>query len=773
MKHRVLVILIVSIQVLRLVTADFLDKHVDDYDPDVDDPDVIDDEIQGIKQSKHDVHERLQNVMHGSDIQSPTTQSQHIKSSHSGKFAGQDQTGDQLKEAGRSSAPQTATDPGKSSDALNKQPISESLEEVKHTKESKHVVDEKLLFEEAELEEETLTEQVLRLGKKLKAELGKVEEAVATGMEQMQDKVEEKLDTLKEDVSNILETKTSVKLGMGRGAKSNDQKTDTVKEINEPALNIKEEQTENEKSKAEGSTISQQKHHEKESVEEESVTDNIKKLGQKVLDSEKITEGFEEHDDLNFPNDPDDIVAEDEDGDDEILYFTPLEEADKDSDSDKFPGTMPDSNTKQPVEVEPLKDISSENDKMKAQKQNAKAKTENLIFEESGSEDGSLIDEVIKLSEKLKAEVDRKVTADTDKLNQKTEEFDLIDKDVKHIKTDFPEKPGGKLSYKHVSQEKTKKTEEKNDKQEISTEQINTFKNKILDNSQNTHKDENMQSLESVKSVDTDGKSSVLSDGTPAKVENTAPPEVNIEPSETQRIDTSKKVNSYSKLSADETNIRATPTSKIIEQSPDNIIHSPNLHMTPSQTVEYPKSVESSAVDSSKPKAKEELSSNIRRDEKGSIVANTELFGSPSGIKRNEREKTDTIVSKTESLVQHSTSEFKIQELHSATPSDNIVSSEAIFQSEHTVTAHAEETRKDKRDQPYKLEPAGVEKAKVMETAPNGQTATVHTQLRQEGKRKIVGDICWDFAHTSFCHPTLFCVLSNTCIIHLHVKLTQ
>lgn len=48
MKHRVLVILIVSIQVLRLVTADFLDKHVDDYDPDVDDPDVIDDEIQDV-----------------------------------------------------------------------------------------------------------------------------------------------------------------------------------------------------------------------------------------------------------------------------------------------------------------------------------------------------------------------------------------------------------------------------------------------------------------------------------------------------------------------------------------------------------------------------------------------------------------------------------------------------------------------------------------------------------------------------------------------------
>ena len=764
MKHRLLLILIVSIQVLLFVAADSLDKHdgdiEDDEGPVVDDDDENDDEIdneiidefEGIKQSKH---ERVKNVMHGSDNQSPSKQSQHIKSSHTNKFAGQDLNEGELKETDKKSASTQKVNEvkGKSSDSSNKQSDSDPVQTKQQRKMSKHTVDEKVLFEEAELGEETLTDQVLRLGTKLKAERGKEEKIVETQKDKKPDKIEAKLNSLdfNKDFDDILETKTSVEFVMDMNTKNGDLKTDTVKDINEPEGRVKE-QKENKASKAKISTFSQQKYHDEESAEE-SITEIVKNQGQKVLDSEKVTEGLEEHDDLDFPNDPDDIAAEDEEEDDEILIFKPSEETGNSGkvtqlENDKISDIVPDSNSEQPVKVESLKDTTVKSNRMNVQDQNSKkySKEIKLMVEESENEDGSLIDEVIKLSEKLKVRMDDKDASDKSKLYQKIDdEFNLIDKEIKNMKTDIPEKPSDKLSYKHVSKDTTEKPKEKVDTDEISKEQMQVLESKKGGDKQNMHKDKNMQTVESLQSVDINGKSSTLSGHTPAKVENTVPPEITVIQSQTQGVEARSKVNSYTKLSADETNIRATPTSKPTEQSPDNI-QSPHLHMTPTQTVELLKSAESSSIDNNKPKSNEDLSVITRSVDRNSISTKTELSSSQSSFIESEGEKTVKIVSKTESLVQPSTTELKVQELHSATPIDNIVSSEAIFQSEHTVKVHAEETRKDKKDQAYhKMAPSSVEKTTIMETVLNTQTSTHHTQLGKEGKRKIVGCICWDF----------------------------
>ena len=782
MKHRLLLILIVSIQVLLFVAADSLDKHdgdiEDDEDPVVeDDDDDFDDEIEGIKQSKH---ESVQNVMHGSDNQSPTMQSQHIKSSHTNKFAGPGINEGELKETEKKSAStQKVTEvKRKSSDSSNKQSDSGPVQTKEQTKKSQHTVDEKVLFEEAELGEETLTDQVLRLGKMLKAEHSKEEKTVETQKDKKHDGIDMKLDLLdsNQDFDDILKTKTSVEFVLDKNTKNGDLKTDTVKDINEPVGRVKE-QKENEAPKAKSSTLSQQKYHNKESAEEESITEIVKKQGQKVLDSEKVTEGLEEHDDLDFPNDPDDIAAEDEEEDDEILVFKPSEETvtsgkDTQSENDKISEIVPDSNSEQPVKVESPKYTTVKSNRMNVQDQSSKkySKEVKLMVEESENEDGSLIDEVIKLSEKLKVRIDDKDASDKSKLYQKIDdEFDLIDKEIKNMKTDIPEKPSDKLSYKHVSKDTAEKPKEKVDTDEISREQMQELESKKISDKQNMHKDKNMQTVESLQSVDINGKLSTLSEHTPARVENTVPPEITVIQSQTQGLEARSKVNSYTKLSADETNIRATPTSKATEQSPDNIIQSPHLHMTPTQTLELLKSAEPSAIDSNKPKSNEDLSAITKSVDRNSISTKTELSSSQSSFIETEGEKTVNIVSKTESLIQPSTTELKVQELHSATPSDNIVSSDAIFQSEHTVKAYAEETRKDKKDQAYKMAPASVEKATIMETVLNTQTSSHHTQLGKEGNWKIVGCICWDFCTDLL----LYSHVALCALFYLHLELTN
>ena len=759
MKHSVLFIFLVGIQVLLFVAADSLvnddeEIEVNADDDDEDDDDVIDemvDEIKGIKQSKRESYKSVQNVMHGSDNQSPTSQSQHIESSHSNKFAGQDLNEGKLKEDEKKYASSPKVSEGKKQDAdrASKPSSIESVETKVPVKETKHKVDETLLFEEAELGEETLTDQVLRLGKRLQAERDNDKKAVKTEMEAKLVSID-----LNEDLDKSIETKTSSEFVTDTNAKTGDLKDDNImKDINKPVKKVKEKEG-NEPHETKSHTDSEPNFDHKESTEGESITEIVKKQGQKVLDTETVTESLEEHDDLDFPNDPDDIAAEDEGEDDEILIFKPTEEKtkyEKDAqfENDELSHLTSDRKNNRPVKVKSKKDTTSKSNKMNIQGQSTRkySKQEKLLVEESESEDGSLIDEVLKLGEKLKLRLDSKDASDKKDIYQKIEdEFDLIDKELQNLKADFPEMSSDTLLNKHASKDKYEKSKENVEKDEIDKGQRKVLENKKIGNEQNMQKDGDTKILESLQNIDINGKSSAVLAQIPAKVENTIRPKVDVIPSQTHGIQVSSTINGYTKVSADETSIRATPTSTATEHSLDSISQSPHLQITPTQTIEYSKSADPLAANGNKPKANEGVSDIIKSDGSNSIGDNTESSSSQSNFIKTAEEKTNNVVSKTKSLVQASSSEINMQDMHSATPSDNTVSSEAIFQSEHNAKAHVEETKKDSREQGIlKMAPSSVEKTTIMETVINAQTSTHHTQLGKEGKRKIVRCICWEF----------------------------
>ena len=261
------------------------------------------------------------------------------------------------------------------------------------------------------------------------------------------------------------------------------------------------------------------------------------------------------------------------------------------------------------------------------------------------------------------------------------------------------------------------------------------MENEVSENSEN--KIQRDRSL-NVQNIGLDGKSSEGFSSLSEHLDNTLPPNINIEPSQTVSSSNVNKMNSYSKLSADESIRSATSTHNENEESSvqDSFIQSSShkkwIQTTPAQTIE---NLQSSLSVPSKeindiPNV-EVISSTILTQEQEHSVKDG--MDTNSGQLQMEEQQITAMQTehKTQHILQPSSSELTVQEHHSATQSDSLLSSEAIIQSRHTITGNVEETRKQKAD---KDGLAFKEPVQLSKEGPNLQTQTVYSQRKPEGK---------------------------------------
>lgn len=789
MRWKFIIVILVSFQIFLVAVTDAAEKHPEDQDDDDVEEDEEDyDDITGIKYSDHKADEYSYNVKHDSNTPvSLDSESQHIKSSHSDKLTDNSDAGNNFRGHDQNSVSaekqkQTREEPG---DSYKVSKGNEVEKEIVTKKPSKAADKDEILYEEAELDEGTLTDQVLSLTNKIKAKMGKAENPVSVEMVQLQD------DTAKDVVNPMNKKVSSVKYSTGKQDENqihkNDQEMDSVVETKESVWKKESQLTENKMAEAQHDITFLSNSEGEESLKHDSVTGNIKKLGHKVLEAEGITDDLAEHDDLDFPDVPDEVYKDDnlEDEPEYLMAFpeqrNQLEEVSVSTDENPY-GThsdnLPEKEAPEHVNAPTVDKISSE------ESSRVHASEENLVFEEE-SEDGSLVDEVIKMGEKLKARLDKKVDTVTDNLKKKIEnEFDLIEKEIMEMRiSELSDKLNSEVSGETKSLEikiipesvhesvslLTRQSEEITDgrvdsKMNSDTRHLPETANQFQQLSEKVFEsdtldynaDDSLQNFKTIDSlIDSNGKSSISEDTTSVILENTIPLQVNIEPSETQ-VDSSKKVDRYSALSADETVLSATPTFKIMKElSDDAISQSAKLHLTPSPAVKYQHTsslfLETEATFDSKLK-EQAASANDEYLDRANEKFENDLVNFKYDTNKIPGKFEEMSVPKTEATIQPSSSDIKIEELHKATPSDKTVSSEAIFQSEHIVTAHAEETGKDKGI----FHATALDKNKIMEKRTSAQTATMQTQLREEGKRKIVGHICWGFCTVAYFHLTLY-----------------
>ena len=284
-------------------------------------------------------------------------------------------------------------------------------------------------------------------------------------------------------------------------------------------------------------------------------------------------------------------------------------------------------------------------------------------------------------------------------------------------------------SFKHGASIEESSQHIKNAQTEMENEVLKSSEKKI----------ENDRTLD-IQNIGLDGKSSEGFSSLSEHLDNTLPPNINIEPSQTVSSSNVNKMNSYSKLSADESIRSATSTHNENEDSSvqDSFIQSSShkkwIHTTPTQAIE---SLQSSlSVPSKKinnmPNV-EVISSTILTPEQEHSVKD----GMDTNSEQLQLEEQQITAMQTEHKIQHilqpSSSELTVQDQHSATQSDSLLSSEAIIQSQHTVTGNVEETRKQKAD---KDGIAFKESVQLSKEGPNLQTQTVFAQRKPEGKWK-------------------------------------
>ena len=630
----------------------------------------IDEENEGIKQSPHELNEISQNFMHGSDTLNPShRESQHIKSPDSTKFQQQNQ----FQSNERTNFLDPKTDTYYSSRDKVEQPNEEFVKQKTNSDNiHKSVKNDDMHFEESEIGDETLTDHVLRLSEKLKADLGKAGKKVSVEMDQFQKVVDSKLNSMKDSLRSDIIGKPDV-----IEADKDQSRIDSVTDKKEPAS-----QTVNNAAESEMTDIFSYEQTDEipntiESIglDDEvgkSVTDKIKMLSKKVLESEHIIDGLEEHDDPEFPED---LEEEFTDSDDE-------EELDTAKGKEYYELTTEERTASESKAILGRKhkqeDYLQQLDKGRKERRSSEGHTDGGKMAVEEYEGEALVDQVLKLSEKLKAEVDKVVTAEMDHLHKKMDdEFALLEKELEKM-----------TGY------------------------------------ENTGKDTEL--------VDFKGKSSDIPvrPSTTVTLGYTPPPKVNIEPSETESLLKSKTVNAYAVLPVDESVKMPTSTIKTMQDSSvDTSIQSSSagLHVTPTQYI-HPSAYETETSASSIIKG-----DNARIGDKKSSLqddASADSGHTETDNIQTLEEKVERTGSKTEHAVEPSSLDFKIQDHHSATPNHKSVSSEVILQSEPTATANVEETRKHEKDISGTVN-------KIIEGSHGAQTATLQTQFKPAGKQKL------------------------------------
>ena len=671
MRYQVIILLFIF-QLSFLISAEPTDTQIDDELEDA--MEEIDEENEGIKQSPHELNEISQNFMHGSDTLNPShRESQHIKSPDSTKFQQQNQ----FQSNERTNFLDSKTDTHYSSRDKVEQSNEEFVEqEMNSNNIHKSVKNDDLHFEESEIGDETLTDHVLRLSEKLKADLGKAGKKVSVEMDQFQKVVDSKLNSMRD----ILEqTSRSDIIGKPDAieADKDQSRIDSVTDKKEPASQTVNNAAESEMTE----TFSYEQTDEIPNTIEsiglddevgKSVTDKIKMLSKKVLESEHILDGLEEHDDPEFPED---LEEEFTDSDDE-------EELDTAKGKEYYELTTEERSASESKAILDSKhkqeDYLQQLDKGRKERRSSEGHPVGGKMADEEYEGEALVDQVLKLSEKLKAEVDKVVTAEMDHLHKKMDdEFALLEKELEKM-----------TGY------------------------------------ENTGKDTEL--------ADFKGKSSDIPvrPSTTVTLGYTPPPKVNLEPSETESLLKSKTVNAYTELPVDESVKMPTPTIKTMQDSSvDTSIQSSSagLHVTPTQYI-HPSAYEtetsaSSIINGDNAKVGDTKSS-LQDD------ASTESVHTETDNIQTLEERVERTVSKTEHAVEPRSSDFKSQDHHSATPSHKSVSSEVILQSEHTATANVEETRKHKKDISGTVN-------KIIEENHGAQTATLQTQFKPAGKQKL------------------------------------
>ena len=242
-----------------------------------------------------------------------------------------------------------------------------------------------------------------------------------------------------------------------------------------------------------------------------------------------------------------------------------------------------------------------------------------------------------------------------------------------------------------------------------------------------------------IQNIGLDGKSSEGFSSLSEHLDNTLPPNINIEPSQTVSSSNVNKMNSYSKLSADESIRSATSTrNENRDSSVDSFIQSSShkklIQTTPTQAI---KNLQSSLSVPSKeindiPNVEVISSTVLTQGQEHSVK---DGMGTNLGQLQLEEQQITAMQTehKTQHILQPSSSELTVQDHHSATQSDSLLSSAAIIQSQHTITGNVEETQKQTA---AKDGLAFKEPVQLSKEGPNLQTQTVYSQRKPEGKWK-------------------------------------
>ena len=521
------------------------------------------------------------------------------------------------------------------SDASDQSLRANDLPDEKEEKEKIKLIEDPnaVMFEESESEDESLIDQMVRLSEKLKA---KKKHDASVEMAQIKKTEQEEIHETNVGMELESQTKEEVKVGSDQTTGDDSGRVESVENIKQHIDN------------------KFKKHKEK----TESVTEQIKKLADKIIEDEKSVEILTELDDTeeNFGvSNQDSIKAVDQNNDDDS-------------------------------------EIGSNNEELFSVLQESRENTldSNDVYAHT--------------------------TTESARADSSFKHGASVDENSQHIKNAQTE-----------------------------------MENEVLENSEN--KIQRDRSLD-IQNIGLDGKSSEGFSSLPEPLDNTLPPNINIEPSQTVSSSNVNKMNSYSKLSADESIRSATSTHNENKDSSvqDSFIQSSShkkwIHTTQTQTIE---NLQSSLSVPSKeindiPNV-EAISSTILTQKQEHSVKDG--MDTNSGQLQMEEQQITAMQTehKTQHILQPSSSELTVQDHHSATQSDSLLSSEAIIQSRHTITGNVEETRKQKADDGLAFK----EPVQLSKEGPNLQTQTIYSQRNPEGKWKqgVDRSTCLSRGHSS------------------------
>ena len=754
-------ILLFSFQLLLAIAGTPDQYQADSEERDDMEKDI--DEMKGIKQPQKELmYETSQAVVHEPDPDNPSRESQHIKLPDSPPFYHENKISAHVK-ISTDQSKIVNNHPDAKLEPLKKEHPPREMEEKEKLKGNQNGGN--LMFEEAESEDESLIDQMLRLSEKLKA---RVKKDVSVEMKQSKKTVLDEVYFLMEDSEEASGPKETDSVDVDQV-----DNIDSVHVQDTPDTAAMNKQASEEFYIVENDNIGIDKKPEEKHIVTETVTEQIRKLADKVLESETLLDSIAEHSDESeesFNND----------GKSKNILDTY--------------GTKDYVDTSVDQQNIIAENMHSEKEPMSKDLYGFPNKdTGDLIFEEAEHEDESLTGQILRLSSKIKANLDKEVSHEMDELKKTPEEeIDFMKEDFRKGALDSQEeseindvkrnkeesdpnsvtvsdlldhnknlvnvKDQTVLSEKKVDfleSENPLKLDIKNEgleerSQEPVTEQIKKLAQQILEKENSgdrmEEKENSMYPYNNLekKVLDSDGKSAVVYSSLSVSMDKTHPPKNNIEPSQTISPVRVERTYSYSMLSADESIRSATPTVKENKDSSiDSTIQSssPLLQIIPTQSTENMQSSKTLSDSEIHDKTNAEvISSPIQMHEEADSVED-ETPDTSVQSQMNKEEVTEEKVFKTVHKIQHpiesSSSDLQIQELNSATPSDTSFSSEAIIESQHTVTGNVEDTRKLKRGIAGTLTR---EKIHTLEGDPNIQTKTIHTPLKQEGNGSKASD---------------------------------